>query len=190
MIEASTGALETVKMQTEGFKETIEPKELNDLPTSLHETSSNHSDADEKPGKIYIICRNESFEGEKHPITGVEFIRKDVEIAAGNVGEGVFPVFESAFDAQLDESQYLQSDVHQFREASSQLKEEIESNPDLCEDFTSEQLEQIELGDTPDGYIWHHSEEAGTLQLVDTTVHAQTGHTGGRFIWGGGSDYR
>lgn len=31
---------------------------------------------------------------------------------------------------------------------------------------------------------------AGVLQLVDEETHAQTGHTGGREIWGGGSDYR
>ena len=40
------------------------------------------------------------------------------------------------------------------------------------------------------GYTWHHNQEEGVLQLVDKNVHEQTGHTGGRSIWGGGSDNR
>jgi hypothetical protein len=28
------------------------------------------------------------------------------------------------------------------------------------------------------------------MQLVDSAVHAKTGHLGGRTIWGGGSEYR
>ncbi len=52
------------------------------------------------------------------------------------------------------------------------------------------QLEQIENGDTPDGYTWHHDAEAGKMQLVDTETHQKTGHTGGRSIWGGGTESR
>ncbi len=64
------------------------------------------------------------------------------------------------------------------------IKEEIEKDPELREQFTDDQLGQIEAGDTPEGYVWHHSEEPGTLQLVDTTTHTQTGHTGGRTVYG------
>jgi hypothetical protein len=56
--------------------------------------------------------------------------------------------------------------------------------------FTEEQLEQIMNGDTPDGYTWHHNEETGKMQLVKSETHARTGHTGGRAIWGGGSESR
>lgn len=45
-------------------------------------------------------------------------------------------------------------------------------------------------GDTPDGYTWHHDAEAGKMQLVDTETHQKTGHTGGRSIWGGGTESR
>ena len=78
----------------------------------------------------------------------------------------------------------------QFKEANDQLKDAIENDPEVRKQFTDEQIEQIEAGDTPEGYVWHHSEEPGTLQLVDTTTHAQTGHTGGRTVWGGGSENR
>lgn len=63
-------------------------------------------------------------------------------------------------------------------------------NPQLKNKFTVEQLEDIELGDIPDGFTWHHNEEVGKMQLVDTVTHNKTGHTGGRNIWGGGSDAR
>ncbi|WP_423408368.1 HNH endonuclease [Heyndrickxia sp. MSNUG] len=33
-------------------------------------------------------------------------------------------------------------------------------------------------------------EEPGVLQLVDRETHASVGHTGGRELWGGGSEYR
>lgn len=36
------------------------------------------------------------------------------------------------------------------------------------------------------GYTWHHSEIPGKMQLVETKVHVQSGHTGGNLIWCGG----
>ncbi|MDG4762729.1 polymorphic toxin-type HINT domain-containing protein [Solwaraspora sp. WMMD406] len=35
------------------------------------------------------------------------------------------------------------------------------------------------LSSTPTGYTWHHHQDKGLMQLVDRTVHAKTGHTGG-----------
>jgi intein/homing endonuclease len=34
-------------------------------------------------------------------------------------------------------------------------------------------------GQRPAGYTWHHHQDSGLMQLVDSRVHAQTGHTGG-----------
>lgn len=31
----------------------------------------------------------------------------------------------------------------------------------------------------PKGYIWHHHQTTGRMQLVEESVHSQTGHTGG-----------
>lgn len=137
-----------------------------------------------------IHTRNESLEGKKHPETGVPFERKTVKDADGNEVTGVFPEFDSAFDAQLPEDLYKSSDKEQFAECNKQLKEKVENNPEFAKKFTSEQLEQIKNGDTPDGYTWHHNEETGKMQLVDSDVHAKTGHTGGKTIWGGGNENR
>jgi hypothetical protein len=32
---------------------------------------------------------------------------------------------------------------------------------------------------TPKGFTWHHHQDGVTMQLVPTTIHARTGHTGG-----------
>jgi hypothetical protein len=137
----------------------------------------------------YIICRNESLEGDNHPITGVPFERKTIDFNGEKI-EGVFPEFDDKFESWISDDLYNESDKKQFSECNAQLKEEVEDDPELAMQFTPEQLEQIQNGDTPDGYVWHHNEEPGKLQLVDSETHARTGHTGGRSIWGGGSDNR
>lgn len=136
-----------------------------------------------------IKCRNENFEGQEHPETGVPFNRRQVEVD-GKQYEVVVPEFESKYDAQLPEDKYKSPDREQFKECNNQLKEEVSNNKDFREQFDDEQLEQIENGDTPDGYTWHHDAEAGKMQLVDTETHQKTGHTGGRSIWGGGNENR
>lgn len=136
-----------------------------------------------------IKCRNEDLEGSSHPETGVPFERKQVEVD-GKQYEVVVPEFESEYDAQLPEGMYEASDREQFKECNSQLKEDVSKNKELRDKFDDEQLEQIENGDTPDGYTWHHDAEPGKMQLVDTETHQKTGHTGGRSIWGGGNENR
>lgn len=141
-----------------------------------------------------IITVNESLENDRHPITGVEFERKVVELPSGEKIEGVFPNFESAFDAKLPKELYLASDKAQFKECNRQIAEAIEYDPKLKDSFSSEQLEQIydgiKDGTAPDGFVWHHDVETGKMQLVDFDTHQHTGHTGGRSIWGGGSNNR
>ncbi|MBQ3837656.1 MAG: HNH endonuclease [Treponema sp.] len=144
----------------------------------------------EKKISYEIHTRNESLEGEKHPITGVPFEKKTVKDADGNYVTGVFPEFESVYDAQLSEDLYQATDKEQFAECNKQLKESVEKDPELARKFTPEQLEQIKNGDTPDGYTWHHNEETGKMQLVESDTHAKTGHTGGKTIWGGGNENR
>ena len=137
-----------------------------------------------------IITRNQSLKGDVHPITGVPFEEKTVIDVEGNKVAGVFPEFDTQFDAQLPDDMLQASDGEQFGECNKQLKEAVDNNPELAKEFTPDQLEQIKNGDTPDGRTWHHNEEKGKMQLVDSETHARTGHTGGRSIWGGGSEFR
>lgn len=136
-----------------------------------------------------IDCRNERLAGAEHPETGVPFEKRNIEVD-GKTYEVVVPHFESIYDAQLPESKLKDVDREQFKECNTQLKAEIANNEKLRERFDDEQLEQIENGDTPDGYTWHHDADVGKMQLVDTEIHQKTGHTGGRVIWGGGNDNR
>lgn len=139
----------------------------------------------DSPRKIKTI--NDDLEDQKHPETGVLFEKKVVETDTGEKVEGVFPQFESEFDAQLPEDLYLAKDKEQCDECNLQLKEKYDSDPSFREKFTPEQQSDIEAGRTPCGYVWHHNEETGKMQLVDWDTHWNTRHTGGRSIWGGGS---
>ncbi|MGX2975550.1 HNH endonuclease [Ursidibacter arcticus] len=155
-----------------------------------NENTNNGDQTESKVETTKITCRNESLAGQEHPVTGVKFEEKTVENDKGEKVTGVFPVFESTYDAQLPDDLLQASDSKQFAECNAQLKEQIKNDPELRAKFTEEQLEQIENGDTPDGYTWHHNEEKGKMQLVDTSVHNKTAHTGGKAIWGGGSENR
>ena len=57
--------------------------------------------------------------------------------------------------------------------------------------FSDAQIRQIYTSDRPpDGYVWHHAATPGRMELVNADLHADVRHTGGRFIWGGGSECR
>ena len=165
------------------FHEQAEQSKAGDTP-SVEKTDSQEVNAREK-----IECRNENLAGKEHSDTGVPFEKKIVEVD-GVEKEVVVPIFDSDFDAQLPDDMLTSTDAEQKKECNQQLKEAVENDPELREKFNDEQLEQISNGDTPDGYIWHHDAEVGKMQLVDYETHQKTGHTGGRDIWGGGSDNR
>ncbi|MFC7685775.1 HNH endonuclease [Ureibacillus sp. GCM10028918] len=138
----------------------------------------------------HLETRNDVLVGEYHPITGIEFESKVVTLPSGEAVEGVFPIFESEYTATLPQSFYLESDGTQFYTANEQLAEAINQDAELARVFTDEQLAQILANETPEGYTWHHSEVPGEMELVDEEIHAETGHIGGREIWGGGSEFR
>ena len=169
------------------YKESFNAKRKEvDTSTSLDFSSTNETE------KISyeIHTRNESLEGDRHPITGVPFERRTVKDGDGNDVTGVFPVFDTEYDSYLPENLYQSTDKEQFAYCNEQLKEAVEKDPELAKKFSPEQIEQIKNGDTPDGYTWHHNEETGKMQLVDSDIHAKTGHTGGKTIWGGGNENR
>ena len=144
----------------------------------------------DEDGVIHYRTDREDLEG-KTSENGVPYERKTVEINGIKV-EGVFPVFDSKFDAHLPDDLLKASNPKQFSECNRQLKEAIENDPELAKEFTDEQLEDIENGDTPEGYTWHHNEETGKMQLVKTEDHDRTqggaAHTGGKALWGGKYD--
>jgi len=133
---------------------------------------------------------NKELKGGYHPVTGVPFVERVVEYN-GQKYRGVFPKFEYKARVKLPKELYLATDLKQFTEATKFLKYQIQSKPDLAKRFTPKQLEDIS-NEKPkiDELTWHHNEEEGILELVDESIHSKTSHTGGRNIWGGGSDKR
>ncbi|MEE1132031.1 MAG: HNH endonuclease [Caryophanon sp.] len=140
---------------------------------------------------VYAESINDSFEGDVHPETSVPFERTEIQYA-GETISGVYPVFESDFNAQLAPSEYELSDSAHEKIANAQLYEAIQHDASLQDEFYLTDAEVVSLlnNDTPAGYTWHHHEQPGHLQLVDAQTHNDTAHTGGRFIWGGGSEAR
>lgn len=143
----------------------------------------------DEQGVIHYKCDNQELEGHKHEGSGVEYVRKTININGIKV-EVVVPDFDSAFDVQLPEELIKESNPKQFKECNQQLKDAINKNPELREKFTENQIEDIMDGKTPEGYTWHHDADTGKMQLVETKMHDRTqggaAHTGGKSIWGGG----
>lgn len=135
-------------------------------------------------GVFHLDCRNSSMEDTRHPATGVRFERRLISIDGVRI-EGVFPKFQSVTELRLPERLYRATEGEQFRYLNARLREEIHSNSSLRAKFTEQQLQMIEKGYNPAGYTWHHNESRGMMQLVETSKHAVTGHTGGDSIWGG-----
>lgn len=176
--------------ETSEVSESVEVDEVEEvLEENTEEVEKTAQEGTEQDVR-QIDTINQHLEGQTVGDTGVEMKRQETIDSDGNRVEGVFPEFDSEFDAQLDPEDYEKSDAYHKKEANAQLKEAIEKDPSLAEQFTPEQLEQIQDGRTPRGYVWHHNEQPGKLQLVDANTHQQVRHTGGRAIWGGGTENR
>lgn len=169
--------------------ESFNPNKLVDNQ-SIKDISSDKNDIIEQKSDsptIYLECPNHSLKDDVHPVTGVPFKEKEIVKLNGEKVIGVFPKFESQFDIQLPEYLYTETDKKQFAECNNKLKDSIKDNPILRDKFDTEQIEQIGNGETPDGYVWHHNEEEGKMQLVDFETHLRTGHIGGKAVWGEGN---
>lgn len=191
-----SGALDGLKKQSfdlpkffnqELKSETI--KDFKEADKSLFDPQKWDNGQEITPDINKLSCRNQELAGEKHPVTNVQFEQKIV-VTSDGAYEVVTPKFEAKFEVQLPKELYVESDGKQFKECNTQLKNAIENDSELSSKFDDEQLEQIMDGDTPDGYVWHHDCEEGKMQLVDYETHQKTGHTGGRKIWGGGTENR
>ncbi|HWO78135.1 MAG TPA: HNH endonuclease [Bacillus sp. (in: firmicutes)] len=118
-----------------------------------------------------IRVKNGKLANKKHPKTGIFFNPKG------------FPVFNSKYTYTLPKLLIKSSNKTQFKYANESLRIAIRS-PKHAKKFNSAQRGDIIMGKTPRGYVWHHHQDTGKLQLVNKTIHQKTGHTGGKSIWG------
>ena len=147
------------------------------------------NDCTYKDGVYQLKTVYNKFEGRTLADTGVTYLRKTIDYFGVKM-EGVFPKFEPTFTAHLPIEKLRASDKTQFSECVLQLQKELVDDPSLRSNFSPRQLEQIAHGKTPGGYVWHHNEEIGKMELVRFDVHDVAKHTGGRAIWGGGGQAR
>ena len=141
----------------------------------------------DKDGVIHYKTDRCDLEG-KTSENGVPYERRRIVIN-GVVIEGVFPKFNSVFDTELAPDN-LKTKAY-AKECNAALKEAIANDPELRSKFTPEQIKDIEEGRTPTGYVWHHNEEPGKMQLVKREDHDRAiggaAHTGGNSLWGADS---
>ena len=138
----------------------------------------------DKDGVIHYRTDRSDLEG-KTSENGVPYERKQIVINGVRI-EGVFPNFDSVYTTEL--SPEKQKSNAYAKECNANLKEAVNNDPELRKKFTKEQLEDIENGRTPTGYVWHHNEEQGKMELVKKEDHDRTSggaaHTGGSVLWG------
>lgn len=136
---------------------------------------------------VYVLpCRNEGLAGKKHEITGIPFKEKDIILGDIKL-KGVFPEFPASYTCDIPKELYKAGDREIFKNCTEQLRDFLKEHPEVQAKFREQQLQQIHNGEPYiKGYTWHHSEVPGKMQLVETKVHALSGHTGGNSIWCGG----
>lgn len=136
-------------------------------------------------GHTLVPTTNQKLLGKTHSETGVKFVLSKIQLSDGRKIKGVFPRFDSFVDIELPKELYKASFYEQQKECMEQLQKQLK-NPfsRLRDKFTEGQIADIMKGDLPEGFTWHHNEQEGLMQLVDTLIHDQTGHTGGMKIWG------
>lgn len=130
--------------------------------------------------------RNNHLNGLEHDVTGVQFAEKTIELPSGELVTGTFPVFDSSFSVFLTDDIYHASDSTHFDIANDTLYQSINDSPNIVNELGLTQLDvqMLANGTNPEGFVWHHSEQPGVLQLVKEELHHKTGHTGGRENYG------
>ena len=97
-----------------------------------------------------------------------------------------FPIFDDnakAFQFNLKKQYLVADDTTQFKQGVEALQKAINEGKidgSLFEGKIDASTGRIE------GYIWHHNQVTGKMQLIARDVHEGSRHTGGNPLWGGG----
>lgn len=172
-------------------KQTHKAADVVDTASDAAKQSDTVADAAKDVAKHYehIKTPNESLVGKLHEATGVPFERKYLEYSDGRLLEGVFPEFDSFSDIQLPESLYKESFDNQKKFLIDELKRLTDTttgDKSIMKRFSVEELADIQKGILPEGFVWHHNEKEGLMQLVDFATHDAVAHKGGMSLWGQG----
>lgn len=84
-------------------------------------------------------------------------------------------------DVQVQKQPGMKFGVADFRSAGL-VRMTVELPEDMWKLSDAEQFKWLDaqIGDRPAGYVWHHSENPGRMELVPYGVHNIVAHNGGR----------
>lgn len=110
--------------------------------------------------------------GDRHPETGVVFDQRG------------FPIFDTfaRFDTRFTTGEFRNASyTQQMAMATRALRSQMENNPQLRAQFTPDQQSAIRQGKAKIPKLtWHHHQDSGRMQLIDSSIHSETGHIGGQ----------
>ena len=145
---------------------------------------------------------------ELDPKTGIRMVCKRVRWTDGSIGHRRFPKFKSEFTIKLPKNLHEASDIKQFTECNQKFKEKFNTDDQFrnnilqqvdilvekynklgYEGWESSQMfiDEVNKGHTPPGFVWHHHEHKGIMQLVLREDHENIRHEGGKTLWGKGN---
>ena len=110
---------------------------------------------------------------------------------AVQIDDNGFPVFAANIEVAMPYSLFSRSDKAQFafcnREVASRAGRDTTFSNALHPSLRAAYRARI-VGGAPPGWVWHHHQDAGRMQLVRKTEHdavciGQVKHTGGAAIW-------
>lgn len=148
-------------------------------------------------------------------LNGVPFVKRTIKKDGYDI-IGVFPDFSKhrLYSHVLGKEQYLFKDAQQFNIAKTALANEYKKNPAKVKlmlqelnkgqeytfkgkILTGDDMLQKQIADITNpknnrvfGFIWHHNERDGLMELVSQNVHDNVKHIGGKQTWGGGAHHR
>ncbi len=150
----------------------------NNLKNQLITKAAAFSFKDDHGNIKTINLRMGHLKNDVHPITKVPYDKDG------------FPIFEVKYTLYLDKKDFMKDRTPQFKILNKQLYNQVTNNPHLIKELKLDEDDLIDLkaGKTPEKYTWHHHQNPGRMELVDSEIHSKTGHTGGQKIWGKDSE--
>ena len=195
MIDAAAEAKKAVGKSSDFVKKKDKAENIADAAKYLSKADNLAKDSDTAvTAKKYLKNITKQYEpvttsGQKYLGTvnrdGVKYKLVKVTYSDGRKIQGVFPQFKSFFDVQLEDNLIKASFDEQKRYCMKKLQKDTKSIFSKTKKiFNEQQLIDIENGNLPENYVWHHNEQEGLMQLVDRETHVHNGHTGGMNLWG------
>ncbi|WP_379553625.1 HNH endonuclease [Qipengyuania sp. DGS5-3] len=146
-------------------------------------------------GQEHIVRQPTSANYDTRVVNGdgtITYTRDGVSV---NYDSNGFPDFDARADLYLSPSAINSgSDTAHFREANGMMRDALNADPGLAQrlglnaDQVAFLTRETPSGRSPPDLTWHHHQDTGRIQLVDSSIHDHFsgGHTGGMRIWGGG----